>query len=154
MGMGEAVPPTGMGMGEALLTMGMGRRMGKAVPTEAMGTKQGGGMLDRPFREQVVVQLIVGGAGWEWEPPRLRRDSRPVPIPVPSILGIPVPLSPVVTLGKITAPCNIRRRRVFRSLNSIYECTWSIKWSSCIYSSRIHRTFWPPAAHNRRRGPR
>lgn len=60
-GTGETPPSMGMGMGGAVPNTGMG--MGEAVANTGMGSKWYGGMLDRPFGEQVVVKFIVGWAG-------------------------------------------------------------------------------------------
>ena len=58
----EVMPSTGEGMGETVPKMAMG--MGEAVPATGIGGKWNGGMLDRPFGEQVDVTLIVRWAGW------------------------------------------------------------------------------------------
>ena len=48
----------------------------------------------------MVVKFIVGWAGREWELPNSQRDSRPIPIPVPSYnMGTPVSLSPVKNMA-------------------------------------------------------
>ena len=81
-------------MGEAVPTMVMG--LGEAVPTTGMGSKWDGRILDRQFGEQVVIKFIVRWVGWEWGAPNSLWDSWPIPITVPSTMGIPVPLSPVI----------------------------------------------------------
>ena len=63
--------------------------MGEAVPTMGMGSKWDGGMLGRPFEEQMVVKFIVGWAGLEWGAPISRWDSRPIPMPISFTMGIP-----------------------------------------------------------------
>ena len=79
---------------------GVGMGMGETVPTTGIGSKLDGVMLDRPWRVQVVIERIVGLGGREHgapKAPKSRWDYRPIPIPIPSTLGIPIPLSPVIT---------------------------------------------------------